>query len=256
MDPEFIVILFLGLCLGSFATALIWRIPRGEGWLAVRSRCTSCGKNLGILSLIPLFSWLTSKGKCRYCGEKISWIYPVTELCVAAACLLIFNAWGVNVVSFLMMISVPFLAALLVIDIRQMILPNQLMLAFVITGIAHGLYSAYQGRDIEIALVFLLGAALFFFVAWIMEMATTRILGRESLGMGDIKFFAAAGLWLGPSGLALFMVLAGMLGIILGVWWRIQTKKDLFPFGPALILSFFTVLLLKGYDISIPYLYF
>lgn len=88
------------------------------------------------------------------------------------------------------------------------------------------------GGALYAAFVFLLGA--------IME----KTLGRRALGMGDVKFFGVAGLWLGLSNLAIFCIFSGVFGVILGLFWKKMTKEDRFPFGPALILSFFVLLLL------------
>ncbi|MCB1538670.1 MAG: prepilin peptidase [Alphaproteobacteria bacterium] len=70
----------LGLCLGSFATALVYRLPRGLNWTTERSRCPSCGHALGVPDLVPVFSWLFLRGRCRHCGTRIPARYPLIEL--------------------------------------------------------------------------------------------------------------------------------------------------------------------------------
>lgn len=70
----------VGTCLGSFATALMYRLPRKLDWVRDRSRCTSCNHVLGVRDLVPVLSWLLSKGKCRHCGASVSMRYPVTEI--------------------------------------------------------------------------------------------------------------------------------------------------------------------------------
>ena len=70
----------LGLCLGSFMTALAYRLPRGLNWTTDRSRCPSCGHTLGVPDLVPLFSWLFLRGKCRHCHTPIPVRYPLIEL--------------------------------------------------------------------------------------------------------------------------------------------------------------------------------
>lgn len=80
----FFVFLF-GLLLGSFSSAVSYRIVRGESWIisekgeAARSRCPQCAHQLGFFDLIPLFSWVLLRGKCRYCSTPISARYPVLE---------------------------------------------------------------------------------------------------------------------------------------------------------------------------------
>ena len=64
----------LGLVFGSFASAMIYRIPRGQSVWGTkdRSACPHCGQELKTRDLIPLFSWLMAKGRCRHCGAKLS----------------------------------------------------------------------------------------------------------------------------------------------------------------------------------------
>ncbi|MBU6234619.1 MAG: A24 family peptidase [Alphaproteobacteria bacterium] len=86
-NPAFRAGLFfvLGTCLGSFVTALQYRLPRNLNWTTDRSRCTSCKHTLGAPDLVPVFSWLFLKGRCRHCGTRIHWRYPVIELCFGLA---------------------------------------------------------------------------------------------------------------------------------------------------------------------------
>jgi leader peptidase (prepilin peptidase)/N-methyltransferase len=78
--PQFIFILFTGLCLGSFASLLAYRLPRGLPWGAVRSQCPACGHVLGAADLIPLVSWIILRGRCRYCQSPVSIRYLLLEI--------------------------------------------------------------------------------------------------------------------------------------------------------------------------------
>src|SRR3954453_10551637 len=72
-----------GLIFGSFATVVAHRVPRGESFVAGRSRCPHCGESIAAYDNIPVLSWLARRGKCRHCGERISARYPLTELAMA-----------------------------------------------------------------------------------------------------------------------------------------------------------------------------
>jgi len=95
-----VVLVVLGLCLGSFVNALVWRIHEQDrltgkkkkphkkqldrlSILHGRSMCPDCHHELKPKDLVPLFSWLSLHGKCRYCHKPISWQYPVVELLTA-----------------------------------------------------------------------------------------------------------------------------------------------------------------------------
>lgn len=90
VDPVYTAIvmvgvLAVGLCMGSFSSAVAYRVLRGESWIGsakepARSRCPACAHELGFFDLIPLFSWGVMGGKCRYCKGKIPVLYPFLEL--------------------------------------------------------------------------------------------------------------------------------------------------------------------------------
>lgn len=108
----------LGLCIGSFASALVWRIPRGLSWIredrnqgAARSQCPVCGTRLKARDLIPLLSWIVQGGKCRHCHTAISVRYPLMELSGVLVCMGIYDMWGITLPGFLAMVLSPFLIA-------------------------------------------------------------------------------------------------------------------------------------------------
>lgn len=256
---EIITVLLLGLIFGSFASALIYRIPRGYSWITdnkktkntkhgMRSACTTCGHTLGPRDLIPMVSWLSSKGHCRHCGEKISPVYPIAEGLTALACLGVYAAFGFSLGGLIVAIAIPFLIALIIIDFQYMILPNQLV--FITTAIAIP-YIAVKiitdGIYIEDALIWHGGGAILFATfSWGLGAIMSKTLKKEALGFGDVKFFACAGLWLGMMNLAWFCLLGGLFGVVIGLLWKRIMKDDVFPFGPALIVAFYTLLLVDG----------
>nr|MCR4840588.1 prepilin peptidase [Lachnospiraceae bacterium] len=122
-----------GLLVGSFLNVVIFRVPKEESVVKVRSHCMSCGYQLAWFDLIPVFSWLFLGGKCRKCKAKISAQYPIIEGLNAIFCILIFlAAYGfdfINVfenfdpVTILYCMMASALIALSVIDLRTYIIP-------------------------------------------------------------------------------------------------------------------------------------
>ncbi len=261
---ELSLVIIAGLVLGSFATALTWRVPRGIQWVRrgrddegggafARSACRSCGKALAIRDLVPVFSWLFLKGKCRQCGASIGWRYPAIEMLTLAGCLGIYIVWGFTVPAFLLMVAVAILAALLAIDIEHFILPDQLNLILVGIG---ALMISYQWAAYDFAYGFgrqavlkLTGMVVFALVSLLAGMLVGRFLKKEALGLGDVKFFAVAGLLLGLTYLPFFLIVSGVIGVIWGGFYQFVLKKPVFPFGPALILALYCGLILQGLEI-------
>ena len=246
--------LFLGMILGSFATAVAHREMQGAAWWVfnpnmseARSQCPQCHHNLKILDLIPVLSWLFSRGRCRYCQSPIPKFYIIIELVSSIACLLVFVFMGLSLESFLVSLSIPFLIALTVIDIKQKILPDRLVIILGVLGCLVLASKQINGLDSTLIWEHALGGLIFPGLLWLLGAFMSYALKRKTLGLGDVKFFAVAGLWLGLSLLPYFMIISGLFGIVLGLLWRFYHKDPIFPFGPALVLSFSCVLLWQGF---------
>lgn len=251
----FLLIVPLGLCFGSFATAMIARIPVGKSWIASaskpeRSSCPRCGHTLGIFDLVPLLSWIGLRGRCRYCRHAIGWRYPLTECLTLGLCVAVYMSWGLSIPGVMLMLAVPFIVAMLVIDIEHLILPDQLQVILFVIGFFFIVFQdvmIFSAADTLTNIVWaFFSSFVFFLLALALASGGKFLLKREALGMGDVKFFAVAGLWLGLASLSSFLLLAGAGGVVMGLIWRFVVKQQLFPFGPALILSFFLLLLLRG----------
>lgn len=84
-----ITLFILGICVGSFLTAVIYRLGHPEKRVdgkrmsllePKRSMCPNCGHSLHAIDLLPLFSFLIYGRKCHYCRVPISWRYFGVEL--------------------------------------------------------------------------------------------------------------------------------------------------------------------------------
>jgi len=249
-----VLTVFLGLVFGSFATALAWRLPRGHSMVKrVRSACPSCDHPLGIPDLVPVFSWLFLRGRCRHCGAPIGWQYPAIELATLALCLGLFWRFGFSPALLAAYALAPVVVAIADIDIRYKIIPDVLNLSVAGTGAAALLLEARGAADPPDFIVSagghaLLGAALYAATALLLRAVMMWRMKREPLGLGDVKFFAAAGIWLGASleTLSHFMMLAGFLGVAFALGWRKWRGEAMFPFGPALLAAFVILLFWRG----------
>ncbi len=238
----------LGLCLGSFATALIARIPEGRSWIASKARaersaCPHCDHQLGVFDLIPLLSWLCLGGRCRYCRKAIGWRYPAIECLTLLMCVAVYALWGYSTQGIVLLVAVPFLVSMLVIDLDHMILPDQLQVILFLCGLA---FVFFDGPVVPVYQAALLAVLVYGVLAYVLAKGGAVLFKREALGMGDVKFFAVAGLWLGMASLPVFMMLSGIGGVLIGLAWRFVVKTKRFPFGPALIFALFALLLLRA----------
>jgi leader peptidase (prepilin peptidase)/N-methyltransferase len=197
-----------------------------------RSRCAHCNHALAAIDLVPVLSWLAARGRCRYCGAAISPRYPAIELLTA---LLFVGAWrlggGDDLAAALMALTALGLMVIAVADIETRMIPDKALIAMLPVAIAwrwHGHGDWLDGIGGAV-----LGSAILYGLRW----AFLSLRGRDALGLGDVKFVALAGLYVGATGLAPFLVMGGLVGIAFGLTWRFLGRGAVFPFGPALCAS-------------------
>lgn len=244
---EWIFVIAIGLCLGSFATLASYRLPRGMGVITGRSHCPNCSKSLRAVELIPLMSWMISGARCKACKAPISVRYPLIELSAAMLCVIVYIVHGFSLPSILLMLASIMLLIMVISDIEQMIIPDEIHLALLVLGLG---YHASMGSDPQnhaIAFIMMMGIGLLLHHGYYM------IRGREGLGYGDVKFFAVAGLWLGILPVLPFLFLSGVLGVITGLLWKLRQKGEIFPFAPSLAIALWVCMIWP--DISNTLLY-
>jgi leader peptidase (prepilin peptidase)/N-methyltransferase len=244
----------LGLCLGSFINALVWRLHENKDWVKERSVCPKCNHVLSALDLVPLVSWLFLRGKCRYCKQPISWQYPIVELITAGLFVLSYIYWphgfeamGITLFVFWTIFLVG-LVALAIYDLRWMLLPDKIVYPLLCLALVQGvlliLAWGYSGWDIAISL--LIGGGLFY--------AIFQVSKGRWIGGGDVKLGALIGLILASPSLSLLMIFsASALGSIVSVPMILtgKAKRDTrLPFGPFLIAACIIVYLFGGYLID------
>ncbi len=235
----------LGAVVGSFLHCAAWRMVRGESFLTGRSRCPQCGHVLGPGDLVPVFSWLFLRGRCRYCGERIPARYALSELFCAAVSVLCFLRFGATAECLRNWIFLCCLFCLSLTDLDGRVIPDGCLL------ISAGVWAvSLPFTGIQEALPGLLTALGFGGGLLALSLGMDRILGKESLGGGDIKLLAAAGLYLGPVRSLFALLLACVLGLVPAVR---AGRGNPFPFGPAIAAST-AAMLLYGEGLAAWYL--
>ena len=68
---------------------------------------------------------------------------------------------------------------------------------------------------------------------------------KSTMGTGDLLLGPSCGLWLHFSQLPIFLVLTGIFGVFLGIYWQYRWKMQTFPFAPALISGLGVILIMR-----------
>ncbi len=152
-----ITMAMVGLCLGSFSSAIAYRMSRGESWIFIhdsvsgkrmpaRSGCPVCHHQLAAIDLVPLLSWVFSGGKCRYCSSVISIRYPVIEL-TGAIWMVLCYLTGCGIVSLtIFSITLPFSLAFLLVVFSKL-RPSFLVSGLFFLNILIFLYAMSFGNE-------------------------------------------------------------------------------------------------------------
>ena len=224
----------LGAVLGSFLNCAAFRIVRGESFTKGHSRCPACGHDLGASELIPVFSWLLQKGRCKHCGERISPRYPLTELAFALISVLCLLRFDLTVLCLRNYVFLGCLFLLTLTDLEAMLIPDGCHIAAALAWLA-ALPFLHMGRGAILAA--LLSAVGFGGGLLLISMAMDKLLGRDTLGGGDIKLLAVVGLYLGPIASLFALVLACILGLAIHALTSREGAGHAFPFGPSIALA-------------------
>ena len=237
-----IISFVLGTVMGSFSNCLAWRVTHGESIIKGRSHCDACGHTLSPGELIPVISWMIQGGKCRSCGAKISVSCPLTELLTGIAFVLVVAVFDVTPAAAMYIVLALILLIASLTDIYGGIIPDALIIAAIIDFVV---FTCIGGGDILHALLRgFAGGVIVAAVLLLLSLLMDRLLGRDSMGGGDIKLLFAAGLFF-PLFESLFtLILACVLGIVFAlVFPRVRARSSddekAFPFGPAIAAAMF-----------------
>lgn len=257
--PGLFLALWVGLCVGSFLNVVIYRLPvmlhreweveartllnltgnlpdgKPFNLLVPRSRCPACGHLITAWQNIPVFSWIFLQGKCANCSARISIRYPLVELLGS-----ILTLWGLSIFGFTwlglaVLLYAWTLLALTFIDYDTQLLPDQLTLPLLWLGLITNLFGGFT--DLVSAII---GAIAGYLFLWSTYWAFKLITGKEGMGYGDFKLYAAIGAWLGWQVLPAVILIASIVGLLYAMFtWLTGNRQSAqpIPFGPFLAVS-------------------
>jgi leader peptidase (prepilin peptidase)/N-methyltransferase len=235
---------FLGAIVGSYLATLLVRWPERISASRGRSRCDQCGRSLGALELVPIFSYFLARGRCRHCGGRIDRRHLAIEAGAALIGLtaILAHSMPVAVATALFGWWLFLLAAL---DIEYHWLPDRLTLPLIPAGLLAGWIGI--GPNLESRLI---GAAAAFLALVTIAFLYRRLRGREGLGGGDPKLFGAIGAWLGWQQLPSVLLGAALIGFavifLMYLRGRAIAATDRLPFGTLMALAAWPIWLVIG----------
>jgi leader peptidase (prepilin peptidase)/N-methyltransferase len=187
---------------------------------------------------IPVVSYLLLKGKCAKCGAKISPRYPIVELITAILSALVAWKFGVTWFTGAALVLTWVLIALTFIDFDTQLLPDNMTLPLMWLGLLISLAATVPEIGLPVdTRSSIIGAVAGYVSLWSVYHLFKLITGKEGMGYGDFKLFAALGAWLGWQMLPLIILLSAFTGAVVGITLIVARGRDKnipIPFGPYL----------------------
>ena len=230
--------LVLGLILGSFLNALLFRYNTGRSVMRGRSQCMRCGHRLAVLDLVPIFSFVCLRGKCRYCRSRLSWQYPLVEAASAALAVLVYLQRP-ELTQFALGLAVWLtLLFIVVYDLRHRVIPWSASVLLMVLALSFQLSaSSFFTLSSNLQALDLLAGPLLAAPLLLLSLVSH---GRW-MGWGDGALELGLGWLLGFTlGLTAFVLafwIGAVVGILLMLFSKRVTIKSEVPFAPFLVLG-------------------
>ena len=244
---------FIGGSIGSFLNLAADRMPAGRSIVSPRSFCEACGRRLGSLDMVPVFSYLWLRGRCRYCGVRIPLRLMVVEAIMGALFAVIFFRHGFAVEFVVLGAALSLLMVVALVDLERGLILNRMIYPSLIVLIVLspfwtelGLTRPFLGSESMVAsflnsLITGLGAFLVFLAI--------ALAYPNGMGGGDVKLAGVIGLLAGFPGALIALWLGIVSGGLVAIGLLVRRKlgrKDTMPFGPFLALGAVVALLAGG----------
>jgi leader peptidase (prepilin peptidase)/N-methyltransferase len=260
--PLFLTGVFVfGLLIGSFLNVVILRLPARleydwhrqckelldiegletesseppPGIMWSRSQCPKCGHMIKSWENIPIMSYLFLRGRCSGCKAPISMRYPVIESTTAVLFLIAAMHFGPSMQSLAALGLTAILIALAVIDYDHQLLPDDLTLFLLWSGLFASLFNIFTDPVSSIT-----GALSGYLSLWLVYHLFRLLTGKEGMGYGDFKLLAALGAWFGWQLLPLIILLSSLVGAVVGlimIALKRHNSSQPMPFGPFIALA-------------------
>ncbi len=215
----------LGTFIGSFLNVCIYRIPYRKSILYPPSRCFLCLEPIKWYHNLPVVGFFLLRGRCYSCHQSFSIRYPVIEILTGFVSLSLFvktsDFYSYSVLMF-------FMGAVIVlsfIDIDHWLLPDRITIPYVVFGLIFSMFvfSLPSGIIIDFK-TSLIGAFVGFSILFLLGFIASKIIGKEALGGGDIKFMAMIGAFLGWRSFIPVLLMAALQGAIFGIFQIVYNK--------------------------------
>lgn len=209
------LVFIFGLFLGSFYNVVAMRTLKGENIATGRSHCTVCNHVLGVLDLVPVFSYIFLRGKCRYCKTKISPLYCLGELATGITLAYVYWLFGLSIDFVIHFVLGSILVILTITDLIEKIVPNKIVFAGLVLIL---LFRIISGENLAFYILSSIGVFIFLFLL--------MIASKDKLGGGDVKLYAVISLAIGAWKAFASIFFASFVALLITLPMILKKKMD------------------------------
>lgn len=248
MDPVFVLVFILGLCVGSFLNVLIVRLPDSERSILkpLFSACPYCSTRIRFRDNMPVLSYIVLRGRCRTCKVRISWIYPFVELLSGSIAVWAIWRWGLHAEAVRFAVFLWILLAVAVTDARTYLIPD----LYTLGGAGLGLLMAFWTKDFVTAVRFAADGVVIAAALWLLGFGVGRIVRREALGFGDVLLVGMMACYLGFGSTLIAIYWAAVSGVV-GHFLVRKNEAHWIPFGLHLAIGGALALVFPSQDYAL-----
>jgi len=213
----------LGGCFGSFASMLIYRLPRYREFIGLykpRSFCPHCKNQLNFFQLIPFAGYIFSKGRCDFCSKKINSTYLFNEFMITFLVLFFIHLLGFNNILFWAVITIVFILYVqAMMDLETYLLSQPLSILLVLLGLIFNIFLNFFVVPIDAILGLMFGYGLLFTINLLHKI----IRDGDGIGSGDFLFLGGIGSIFGASSIGPILLMGSSITLCLYV---LKAKKE------------------------------
>ncbi len=240
----FIYLFLLGLVLASFLNALMYRLDKGYKYPEIftkPSHCEKCKIPLKWNSLVPVFSYIFSKGECTKCKSKINIYYPISELLLGLSIpfLYIANSPWYTYPILLILFSLTYF------DIQYKAIPQTPTLLFLILGAIYLMtQSLLSGMIVTKALLSGLIIIVGILMILLIMYGFKKI--KEGFGLGDFLVLLSLSMFMNTQQFWIMFWVSILLALVLSIFGFITKKynrKTALPLLPFFTLRYIVVMI-------------
>ena len=152
---------------------------------------------------------------------------------------------NLNLIKYL--ILTPILLSTFIIDYHHQIIPNRLVLTMFEIGLVfifiYGLSNVAEALNMLLGM--LAGGGIFLGITLLGGL----VYGKEAMGLGDVKFMGALGLYFGLANIIIIALISFLVGAILSIILlatKIKKTDEYIPFGPFIVIATFIVMFIPS----------